>query len=90
VHRADNLNGLMRQLSRNSGNLNLLEPSGTVQACKGLFTFTCPSLLAVTVVLTSISVNLHEICMFSKSSSYCHHGSLDVTCSLILKVNIRS
>jgi hypothetical protein len=35
VHRADNLATFMCRLSRNSGSLNLLEPSGPVQACIG-------------------------------------------------------
>jgi hypothetical protein len=37
VHRADNLARFMCQLSINSGSLNFLEPSGPVQAVKGLF-----------------------------------------------------
>jgi hypothetical protein len=33
---ADNLTNFMCRLSRNSGGLNLLEPSGPVQACNGI------------------------------------------------------
>jgi hypothetical protein len=42
VRRADNLTTFMCRLSRNSGSLNRLEPSGPVQACNGTalpFTF---------------------------------------------------
>jgi hypothetical protein len=35
VRRADNITTFMRRLSRNSGSLDSLEPSGPVQACTG-------------------------------------------------------
>jgi hypothetical protein len=36
VHRADNLAAFICLMYRNSGNLNLLEPQGPVQACTGI------------------------------------------------------
>jgi hypothetical protein len=39
MRRADNLTTFMCQLSRHSGSLNLLEPSGPIQACIGIACF---------------------------------------------------
>jgi hypothetical protein len=39
VFKDDNLTTFMCRLSRNSGSLNLLEPSGPVQACNGVALF---------------------------------------------------
>jgi hypothetical protein len=51
VLRADNLATFMCRLSRNSGSLNVVEPSGPLQNCIGI---ALPSAVAVVVIVVVV------------------------------------
>jgi hypothetical protein len=66
VRRADNLTTFMYQLTKKSGSLNLLEPSGPVQACNET-AFYIYSLLHVDCscdMQSSGTIFIHFICAF--------------------------